>query len=293
VFWRGSANHLFEAWYAGGSWHGPADVTAADFGGAAPLSSAPSAIVTADGSTQLVYWRGAAGHLFESWHAAGSWHGPADLTAADFGGAAPLSSAPSVAVTPDGSQQLVYWQGAAAHLFEAWYAGGRWNGPLDLTASSFGGAAPLSSAPSATVTRDGSTQLVFWQGPAAHLIEAWYAGGRWNGPVDWTGGVFGGADPLASAPSVTTTPDGAQQLVYWQGTAGHLDEAWWAGGRWNGPLDLTASFFGGSGPLTSPPSAAVTADGSTQLVFWQGAGQTLWEAWFTGHWNGPHNFSTG
>jgi hypothetical protein len=81
--------------------------------------------------------------------------------------------------------------------------------------------------------------------------------------------------------------------VYWQGAAGHLDEAWWAGARWNGPLDLTSAFFGGADPLTSAPSAAVTPDGGTQLVFWQGPGQSLWEAWYTGRWNGPVDFSAG
>jgi lipoprotein-anchoring transpeptidase ErfK/SrfK len=49
--------------------------------------------------------------------------------------------------------------------------------------------------------------------------------------------------------------------------------------------------FGGTGGLASAPSVAVTPDGSAQLVFWQGAGQSLWEAWYTGAWNGPHDFS--
>ncbi len=68
----------------------------------------------------------------------------------------------------------------------------------------------------------------------------------------------------------------------------------WYSGSWNGPLDLTASRFGGAGPLTSSPSAAVTPDGSTQLVFWQGAGASLWEAWYSGGgWHGPVDFSAG
>ncbi len=290
VFYKGSANHLFEAWYAAGSWHGPADLTTSAFGGQAPLTSAPSATMTADGSTQLVFWQGAGGHLYEGWYAAGSWHGPLDITGSRLGGAAPLASSPTVAVTPDGSSQLVYWRSAANHIVEAWYAGGGWNGPLDLTASVLGGGATTGSAPSATVTRDGSTQLLFFQGPGGHLTEAWYAGG-WHGPLDITGSVFGGAAPLASSPSVTTTPDGSSQLVYWRAAGGQLMEAWWAGGHWNGPLDITSTQLGGAGLLTSAPSASVTPDGSTQLVFWQGAGQSLMEAWYTGHWNGPANFS--
>lgn len=80
--------------------------------------------------------------------------------------------------------------------------------------------------------------------------------------------------------------------MYWQGPGGHLEEAWYAGGAWHGPSDLTGTTFGGAGPQSSPPSATVTPDGSSQLVFWQGAGSSLWEAWYTGHWNGPTDFSS-
>jgi hypothetical protein len=293
VFWRGAGGHLFEAWFAGGRWNGPVDVTVIDLGGAGTLPSDPAVAVTADGSTQVVFWQGASGHLFEAWYTVGAWHGPADLSGTYLRGAVGLASAPTVAVTPDGTQQLVYWRGSGGDLMEAWYAAGRWNGPTDLTRASFGGAGALGSAPSAAVTRDGSTQLVFWKGPGGHLFEGWYAAGRWNGPVDWTSDAFGGRSPLVSSPSVTTTPDGSQQLVYWQGAGGQLEEAWWAGGRWNGPVDLTAASFGGAGPLTSAPSATVTPDGSTQLVFWQGSGHSLWEAWYTGRWNGPRDYSAG
>ena len=88
-------------------------------------------------------------------------------------------------------------------------------------------------------------------------------------------------------------PDGSQQLVFWTGASGHLFQAWWAGGRWNGPADWTSAAFRGVGPLTSAPSATVLPDGSQQLVFWQGAGQTLWEAWYAGSWNGPADLSAG
>jgi hypothetical protein len=59
-------------------------------------------------------------------------------------------------------------------------------------------------------------------------------------------------------------------------------------------VDFTSSAFGGNGILTSSPSATVTPDGSTQLVFWQGVGATLWEGWYAGGaWHGPVNFSAG
>ena len=65
-----------------------------------------------------------------------------------------------------------------------------------------------------TVAPDG-TQLLFWQGPGNdHLLEGWYSAGDWNGPADLTIGQFGGNSPIYSAPAVTATPDGTQQLVF-------------------------------------------------------------------------------
>ncbi len=268
VFWRAADGHLAEAWYTG-SWNGPTE-----FPQLGTITSAPAVAVTKDGSTQLVFWEGPAGHLFEAWYA-GAWNGPLDITSTYLGGHAILGSAPSVVTTKDGSQ-LVFWRGTDGHLGEAWYSNG-WHGPVD-----FGTLGSLASAPSATVTADGSTQLVFFQGSDNRLTEDWFTG-VWNGPMK-----FGA---ISSPPSVAVTPDGSTQLVFYKGSTGHLLESWYAG-SWNGPVDWTTTAFSGHGLLTSSPSATVTPDGSTQLVFWQGAGSTLWEGWYAGGgWNGPVDWS--
>jgi hypothetical protein len=268
VFWKGADNHLTEAWYAAGSWHGPADFTS--FG---TMLSSPTVAITKDGATQTVFWQGVNRHLYEAWYT-DSWHGPVDWTAA-WGGAGPLSSAPSAVTTADGSQ-MVFWRGLDNRLWEAWYAGGSWHGPADLV--SLG---TLGSAPTVTVTPDGNTQLVFWRGSNSLLSEAWFTG-RWNGPVQFAN--FGG---VVSTPSVTVTPDGLTQLVFWQGTDNHLHEAWFTG-AWNGPMDWTNAAFGGASPPASSPSATVTTDGSTQVVFWAGPGGLVYEAWWAAaRWNGP------
>lgn len=230
-------------------------------------SSTPSAAVTPDGSSQVVFWKGADSHLTEAWYSGGRWHGPVDFSS--FG---TLLSSPSVAITKDGSAQTVFWQGSNYHLYEAWYTSA-WNGPIDLTAWS--GVAAASSAPSAVTTSDG-TQAVFWRGLDNRLWEAWFAGGRWHGSVDHSS--FG---TLLSAPSVTVTPDGGAQLVLWKGADSHLTEAWYAGGSWHGPVDFTTF-----GTLLSSPSVSTTANGS-QTVYWQGSNDHLYEAWYTGSWNGP------
>jgi hypothetical protein len=230
-------------------------------------------------STQLVFWQGPSGDLMEAWYT-GIWHGPLDVTTTYLLGHAALGSAPSVMTSKDGSQ-LVFWRGTDGHLGEAWYSNG-WNSPacIGCPVTSLGS---MASAPSATITADGSTQLVFFQGADNLLTEDWFTG-VWNGPMT--------LGSLASQPSVAVTPDGSTQLVFYtSAAAGHLLESWYTG-AWNGPVDFTATAFGGTGLLTSSPSATVTVDGSTQIVFWQGSGSTLWEGWYAGGaWHGPVNWS--
>jgi outer membrane protein assembly factor BamB len=269
VFWKdASTNQLAEAWYTG-VWNGPAG-----FPQLGALSSTPGVAVTKDGSTQLVFWQGPSGHLMEAWYT-GVWNGPLDITNTYLGGHGILGSAPSVTTTKDGTQ-LVFWRGNDGHLAEAWFSG-TWHGPVDFTTLG-----SMASAPSATITADGSTQLVFFQGTNNLLTEDWFTG-VWNGPMT--------LGSLASQPSVAVTPDGSTQLVFYKSAAGHLLESWYTG-SWNGPVDFTATAFGGTGLLTSSPSATVTVDGSTQIVFWQGSGNTLWEGWYAGGaWHGPVSWS--
>lgn len=190
-------------------------------------------------------------------------------------------SSPSTAMMPDGSTQTVFWQGPRNHLFEKWFAGGAWNGPIDVSASYFGGGAPLYSAPVVTITSSG-TQILFWRGAWNHVFEAWF-NGQWNGPVDASTSYFGGNAPLSSAPSATVLKDGTQ-VVFWQGPWNHVFEAWW-NGQWNGPVDVTGAYFGGAA-VGSAPTVALTAGGQ-QLVFWRDGSGHLAEAWWNGRWNGP------
>ena len=86
-------------------------------------------------------------------------------------------------------------------------------------------------------------------------MEAWYTG-RWNGPS-------GPDRPLARhAPAGVRAerrcdPDGSTQLVFWQGTDGHLWEAWYTG-AWHGPVDWTAR-WGSHVTLGSAPSVWVSS----------------------------------
>ena len=292
VFWRGTNNHLFEAWKTPGiGWTGPVDYTA-QLGGTALLASSPDVVLTPTGQ-QLVFWQGTNNHLWEAWFTPNlGWSGPVDYTA-QLGGTGLLASAPAIALTPSG-QQLAFWRGTNNHLWEAWFTPGiGWSGPVDYT-TNLGGAGPLGSAPRIVLTPSGQ-QLAFWQGTDNHLWEAWFTPGiGWSGPVDYTA-QLGGTGALASQPSVMLAASG-QQLAFWQGTNNHLWEAWFTPGiGWSGPVDYSAQLgTGGGGTLASAPALVLTPGGE-QKVFWRGANDHLWEAWFTPAlgWNGPSDLSAG
>ena len=276
VFWRGSNNDLWEAWYSG-AWNGPVDLTATQLpSNAGPLASAPSVLIY--GSQVVIFWQGTNNDLWEAWYS-GRWNGAVDLTATQLPSkAGPLASAPSVLLY--GSQLVIFWQGTNNDLWEAWYSG-RWNGAVDLTATQLpSNAGQLASAPSVLVY--GSQVVIFWQGTNNDLWEAWFSG-RWFGAVDLTATQLpSNAGPLASAPSVLLY--GSQVVVFWQGSNNDLWEAWFSG-RWFGAVDLTATQLpSNAGPLASAPSVLVY--GNQVVIFWQGTNNDLWEAWYGNGWNG-------
>ena len=282
IFWQGTNNDLWEAWYSG-RWSGAVDLTATQLPSkAGPLASAPSVLLY--GSQLVIFWQGTNNDLWEAWYS-GRWNGAVDLTATQLpSNAGQLASAPSVLVY--GSQVVIFWQGSNNDLWEAWFSG-RWFGAVDLTATQLpSNAGPLASAPS--VLLYGSQVVVFWQGSNNDLWEAWFSG-RWFGAVDLTATQLpSNAGPLASAPSVLVY--GNQVVIFWQGTNNDLWEAWYGNG-WNGALDWTKA-LGSTGTMTSPPTLLLVKRGPLD-VFWQGTGQTLWEAWYQGGWNGPFNWSDG
>jgi polyvinyl alcohol dehydrogenase (cytochrome) len=287
IFWRGPSNdHLYEAWYsfAYAQWSGPMDMTATLFGNRGLLASAPRVLFTPGGGQQLVFWQGTDGHLWEAWYSVVTnlWS-LRDLTATWLAGASSLASRPGALLTPGAGQQLVFWQGTDGHLWEAWYSvlTSSWSladlstGPL----ASVAGLENLGSAPAAVTTPDGGQQLVFWQGASDdHLWEAWYSllTSRWMAQ-DLSATRLGGQGALASSPALLVTPDGGQQLVFWQGTDHQLWEAWYSVGTamWSIASQNVGSSVGGT------PALAGTPDGGQQLVFWQGVNSDLWEAWYS------------
>jgi hypothetical protein len=292
VFWEGANQDLWEAWYPSSSseWQYQ-DLTAAhDLAGAGTVAAAPTVVFTPGGSQQLVFWQGTNDDLWEAWYtaASGVWQSE-DLSSGllSGGGAGSVGSAPGVVVTAGGAQQLVFWKGTSSgDLWEAWYseATGRW-AVQDLSAARFPSAASVSSSPEVILSPGyGGQQLVFYEGAGGDLWEAWYsdATGQWQAQ-DLSTAQLGGFGSMASTPVVTVTPGGAQQLVFWETSAGDLGEAWYsaATGGW-AAQNLTATLPAGAA-MAGPPSLLVFPDGD-QDVFWEGSSNSLWEMYYAGSW---------
>ena len=95
VFWQGTNDHLWEAWYVPRhGWNTPVDWTA-QLGDTGPLTSGPAVVRSPTGQT-LVFWQGTDDHLWQAWYSPGiGWRGPVDWTA-QWASSANLGSGPSV-----------------------------------------------------------------------------------------------------------------------------------------------------------------------------------------------------
>ena len=248
VFWRGIDGYLWDKWYLGGKWRGPARITTGH-----GLVSAPAVAVRGSGR-QDVFWEGSGGNLWESSEFGGGWHAATNL------GGRPLGSAPT-AGTDGAGNEYVFWRGTDGSLWDYWYTGGRWHGPSRIAAAGRN----LASAPAVAVRVNGE-QDIFWKGTDGNLWELVHTAG-WQQPVDL------GAGPLGSGPTAGVDASG-NDYVFWRGTDGSLWDEWRLEGTWHGPARIESA-----GTVNSPPSVAVQADGD-QNVYWVGPARNLWEAWY-------------
>ena len=233
---------------------------------ASQSGATPAVAVNPANGNRYVFWRGADGHLYETW-SYGSWRGPREMSWT-------AASMPSAAVTT-ADHQYVFWRGTDGSIYEAWYLGA-WHGPrrLGWTAA---------SAPNVAVNPANDHQYVFWRGTDGSIYEAWWNGG-WHGPRRMAWGS------VASVPAAAVTTAG-HQYVFWQGPDGHLREAWYYGG-WSGPRDLTsANHWSAASTLASAPGAAVNPANDHQYVFWRGGDGRVYEVWHYTGWRGPRQLA--
>jgi hypothetical protein len=80
-------------------------------------------------------------------------------------------------------------------------------------------------------------------------------------------------------PSPPVNLTGAE-YAFWDGDGSRLQEEWYTGARWIGPLVIPGA------SISNQPAVAAHPNGE-QDVFWKGADGNLWEMWYTSRWYGP------
>jgi hypothetical protein len=72
----------------------------------------------------------------------------------------------------------------------------------------------------------------------------------------------------------------AAEYTFWGGDRSRLQEEWYSGASWIGPLRIPRAV------ITNQPAVAAHPNGE-QDVFWRGPNGNLWETWYTEKWHGP------
>jgi hypothetical protein len=231
VFWEGTNQDLYEAFWNGSAWAGPNRVKDSSGDVMGPMASAPTAGIDGSGN-EYVFWENASGGLEET-----EWNGSSWTSQHAVSGVSGLTSQPAVAVGSNGDQ-YVFWAGADQDLYEAFWNGSSWNGPDKVKDSSGDVTGPLASPPTAGVDGSGN-EYVFWENASGGLEETEWNGSSWGAQHE-----ISGMAPLGSGPSAAVT-SGGSQYVFWEGTAPNQDlyEASYTNGAWVGPTDR------GYGPL--------------------------------------------
>ncbi len=250
VFWKGTNKALYEAYGTPGNpsqWTGPKDL------GYGQLGSTPCVIDA--NSTAYVFFKGANGDLTEVYGPDGG--GPFTTVNLGFGG---MKSSPTCAGGDGFQRQVVFWEGTNGDLEEAYWSPGRWVGPINVASGS-------SMASTPCVIDANSTAYVFWNGTNGGLYQSY-------GPDDGTGFTPPadlGMGPVKSAPTCAGGDGFQRQVVFFEGASGHLEEAYWGPGEWNGPKYVGIS--------SVQWAQGVIDTDSTAFVFYHGTNGHLWEAY--------------
>ena len=100
-------------------------------------------------------------------------------------------------------------------------------------------------------------------------------------PPTYKPGIWG---PSGARPAVASEPDHTgYQDVFWRVGNGDIFETWYRNGGWNGPVDLTTTFWNNCSGKEFPKSTSAIqvaiAGNGHEYVFWRGTDGNIWEAW--------------
>ena len=198
---------------------------------------------------------------------------------------------PAAAIDSYG-HRYVFWKGTNGGLWEGYYNGTRWFGPINVDPGANMGSEPT-VAVSASQHTGGSNpsayQFVFWKGAgSAHNLIEEYFDGSWHGPFDIGMGNVGGYILNQYAPSASWY-DSTGIIVAWTGATD--TNIWYTftksptnTGSWSSPQKSSH----GNVAVGSEPSVF----GPLDSVFWADSGfQDLW--WGALQGSSSHNYHDG
>ncbi len=272
VFWRAGNGDIYEMWYRGSSnsWNGPVDLTTTLWnncnGKEFPKSTSAIQVAIADNGHEYVFWRGTDGNIWEAWSGSGNCNGTT-WSLKDFGNGYETWSSVSIAVTPNGQEEDIFYAGgptgSSGHdVFEAWYRNGHWNKPVNCPPGP--GSCPpgpvnmstkrnfptTTSAVNVAMSSQGY-EYVFWRYTDGSIYEAYTLGDGWN---------FKHFSPdymTWSQVSVTVNSYNDIQTISYEGGNGDVYTTYYLPYYgWTSPQDMTQGF---SLPKTDAgPSITIT-----------------------------------
>jgi hypothetical protein len=275
VFWRAGNGDIYEMWYRGSSnsWNGPVDLTTTLWnncnGKEFPKSTSAIQVAIADNGHEYVFWRGTDGNIWEAWSGSGNCNGTT-WSLKDFGNGYETWSSVSIAVTPNGQEEDIFYAGgptgSSGHdIFEAWYRNGHWNGPVNMsTKRNF---PTTTSAVNVAMSSQGY-EYVFWRYTE---YEAYTLGDGWNFKY------FGSGYMTWSQVSVTVNSYNDIQTISYEGGNGDVYTTYYLPYYgWTSPQDMTQGF---SLPKTDAgPSITINPNG-VFYFYARARNGTIFEYW--------------
>ena len=224
VAYAGADGHVHELSSRGDGWQ-DSDLSAAS-GIAVSIAGNPAACVSEKHGTRHVFFRDAAGKVFELTSDGQSWR-HRDLSSSAPGSVVAASNLAAVTYETSGARYVVY-RGKEGHVHELSCDAGGWHA-ADLTAIVTG--SPVAVGDPALYVFDGQgTRHVIYRSADGHVHELWCDGAGWR---------HENLTQQTNAPTATDDPTGymfdlqGTQHVLYRATDSLVHELWWDVNGWH------------------------------------------------------------
>jgi hypothetical protein len=297
VFWVGLNGSVQSAWWDqnanNGAWNLPFAITG-------PGIAVDSVAAVSRTSQHIdLFWHSGDGSVWSAWwdqnSNGGAWN-PAFTIAGP--GAAASTTVSCVARQPEHLD--VFWISLDGSVWSTWWDRnanrGAWNAPFRISVPGSG-----ARGSAVTTSRTPGHIDVFWTGLDGSVQSVWWDqnvnNGAWNpqfaisppARAAGTSSTFG----LANGVAVSRLPYHLD--LFWVGSDGSVQSAWWDqnanNGRWSPPFTIAGPGIAQPGSLTAFARVPEQLD-----LFWVGADGSVWSTWWNqsannGAWNSPFTIS--